>query len=68
MPKIETFDCWLEDGDTGERFEEYQTEVKDGKASTTVNDSRKKANPSLSMLCMAATTWHIAFPLGGLDF
>jgi hypothetical protein len=36
MPKIEKFECWLEDGETGERFEEYQTEVKDGKASTTV--------------------------------
>ena len=36
MLKIEKFECWLEDGETGERFEEYQTEVKDGKASTTV--------------------------------
>jgi hypothetical protein len=37
MPKIDRFvECWLENGETGERFDEYQTEVKDGKASTTV--------------------------------
>jgi hypothetical protein len=31
MLKIDDFECWLEDGETGERFEEYQTQViKDG--------------------------------------